>query len=1019
MMRKGPSKRSLSERSPSEQENKNKKNPVAQLLTNAASKVKEAIKTKDDSNVIANDAILTTFAEGTARGTSVTVSAGHFTFDEDENRDTTPKYKEAEEKEKSDKVQKEDLISPYDQSEEQNLRRGTKIAKSNQIQKRSNYRGIKSTDTSSQRTPPRRGRVDPNITVDNDGDSVASGPSNQLLREQEDDANTIGSGVTTVRDRVRENEIVLPPFVRYQLMIMPGQDKDSGTTDDDNDDDPKSPTEIVRDYLQKFYKEMKRCDDRAEIISSIMKPNFTYLPADKFPQDVVEMARYFKGFRRNIKPGKRVYVSLAIHTPGNALELERQLENWAQLYAFTFRRTIIQSESATCIGWLAYSSYYTDTHAIRAYLMENSNFEWGFRIQAVTKADADKKWNERTRALAVYVPTSKTQVAISLISLCMEAEKDANDRQLHLFDKYLFVRPEYAMKSRHNSIIFKSIIRRHNVHTKCLRAQLCTNIICNVDEDMKDSFGQRWSLRDIILHLRVYDKKNPLYNTSLFHSIDYVEDTSKLWIDGAEGPGGAAHVFTFYDTVQMEAEEFIMGLGRYIARTRGKRMALAMFDSDHFDASSQWKWDTEKMSFITPIKKLAYANLRYDNNLPAIKALHLMEVQRQKEEKEEAEKAKRMLQRLAAPNTDIPAMLNVIPAENEPHIQQQHMDTQNNDTNSDNSKRGGAKNITRETGSRSKGKNKKRRNDNVEADTKRKYSQPIDTTNPPIMVEEVTVHHDNSTIDEEQLELELQGEENTLLLKILQPDLDSLDGMDEEAKSKVKNIYLNDEEVSQSSTITDNTQGSILPSTASVASRASLQSVSSNSDSIRSLLTINKDIVQRLMKPGMSKEELEQRVEAYFAVQLQKAKDKKECAKETFIQELIQEDKKQQNGTHNLKQDTSPKRYIEQQQQVQTEEEESNTGFSEVKLQQEMTYETDSQRKDRVAKMKEPLMVPEEVQLTEKPAHTSSNEHESTPPEIDDQALNFKNEPPDNIELHDTVKDSKVHVSGQNTDDTS
>jgi hypothetical protein len=269
-------------------------------------------------------------------------------------------------------------------------------------------------------------------------------------------------------------------------MIMLGQDKEEISNDEENDKDPKSPTETVRDYLIKFYKEMKRCNERSEIISSIMKPNITYLPADKFPQDVVEMARYFKGFRRNLKPGKWVYISLAIQTPDNALELERQLENWAQLHSFTFRRTIIQSEAATCIGWLAYSSYYTDTEAIRVYLMENSNFEWGFRIQADTKTDADKKWNERTQALAVYVPTSKTQVAISLISLCMEAEKDANDRQLHLFDKYLFVQPEYAMKSRHNSIIFKSIIRRHNVHTKCLRAQLCTNIICGVDKEMKD-----------------------------------------------------------------------------------------------------------------------------------------------------------------------------------------------------------------------------------------------------------------------------------------------------------------------------------------------------------------------------------------------------------------------------------------------------------------------------------------------------------------------------------------------------
>jgi hypothetical protein len=1016
-MRKGPSKRSLSDRSPLDQANKNKKNTVAKLFTTAASKVKEAIKTKDDRNNVNNTAAIIDFTAESSKVAAISSTVGHFTFEEDENGDITPKYKEAEEKKRSGKDYEEDLVSPYDQSEEHKHRNTSAQDKSNPKLRKSRQKVPIPLDTASQRTTPRRGRVDPNITVDDDGDSVESGPINQTLREQEDDANTIGSGATTVRDRERENEIVLPPFVRYQLMIMTGQDNETGDNDEETDDDPKSPTEIVRDYLSKFYKEMKRCDDRSEIISFVMKPNFTYLPSDNFPQDVVEMARFFKGFRRNIKPGKRVYISLAIHTPANALDLERQLENWAQLHSFTFRRTIIQSESATCIGWLAYSSYYTDTDAIKNYLMQNSNFEWGFRIQAVTKADSDKKWNERTRALAVYVPTSKTQVAISLISLCMEAEKDANDRQLHLFDKYLFVRPEYAMKSRNNSIIFKSIIRRHNVHTKCLRAQLCTNIICNVDDEMKDSFGETWSLRDIILHLRVYDKKSPLYNTSLFHSIDYVEDTSKLWIDGAEGPGGAAHVFTFYETVQMEAEEFIMGMGRYIARTRGKRMALAMFDSDHFDASSQWKWDTEKMSFVTPIKKLAYANLRYDNNLPAIKALHLIEVQREKEAKAEADKAKRMLQLISTPNTAAPAMLNVIPTEEVNQEQRQNSKRPRNDSNNNRSGDRATGNGSRESRARSGTHTSEGSKDNsVTAHTQ--VSQISDNINYNISAEDATVHQDNSTIDEEQLEQELQREDDNILLKILQPDLDSLDGMDEEKRNKVKNIYLNDEEVSQSSSITENTQGSALQSSDSVTSRDSLQSVNTSTDSIRSLLTINKDIVKRLMKPGMTKEELEQRVEAYFAVQLQKAKDKKECAKETFINELIQEDGELNRKMPSLPQHSSPGQDSRKKPLITTATPTSSIKHPDPPQTQIITQEIELQRQERVAKMKEPLMIPEDTaqdEATTPPLTTQSIL--SSPPYIDVQALNFKDKPPDEVTQNVTEASTQnALVSGHDTD---
>jgi hypothetical protein len=85
-----------------------------------------------------------------------------------------------------------------------------------------------------------------------------------------------------------------------------------------------------------------------------------------------------------------------------------------------------------------------------------------------------------------------------------------------------------------------------------------------------------------------------------------------------------------------------------------------------------------------------------------------------------------------------------------------------------------------------------------------------------------------------------------------------------------------------------------------------------------------------------------------------------------------------------------------------------------------MTYETDSQRKDRVAKMKELLMVREEIQQEVASTRASSNQQESSPPEINTQVLNFKDEPPDtDFQEISNDSDQKVHVSGQNTDNES
>ena len=114
-------------------------------------------------------------------------------------------------------------------------------------------------------------------------------------------------------------------------------------------------------------------------------------------------------------------------------------------------------------------------------------------------------------------------------------------------------------------------------------------MICHLKREFRNGFGDEVSLRrDIILDIKLRDQQSPLVSMSLFHAIDYVEDKSKLWIDGSEGAGSAAHIFTFHEGVQQaDAEEFITGLQWYIAHD--KDMTLQIFDSDHFELKMQHK----------------------------------------------------------------------------------------------------------------------------------------------------------------------------------------------------------------------------------------------------------------------------------------------------------------------------------------------------------------------------------------------------------------------------------------------
>jgi hypothetical protein len=201
-MKKGSVKRSASERSPNEeQEAKVKINLVAKLLNLAAFKVKESMKSKEDS--ILKKAPNTPQIE---RERPAPVAVGHFIFNEGEENEIMPQYKDMREKEISScksYMEKEELISLYNISGDcDKYKSNGKIT----VKKLScKGKSASSKGTTAPKPPNKsRGTIDPNRTVDQDGDSVASDPSASQLGESEDDLNTVSSGNTTVHNKKTE-----------------------------------------------------------------------------------------------------------------------------------------------------------------------------------------------------------------------------------------------------------------------------------------------------------------------------------------------------------------------------------------------------------------------------------------------------------------------------------------------------------------------------------------------------------------------------------------------------------------------------------------------------------------------------------------------------------------------------------------------------------------------------------------------------------------------------------------------
>ena len=463
--------------------------------------------------------------------------------------------------------------------------------------------------------------------------------------ETEDEVNTVASGETSIRNKKKLKKVILPSFTRYQIMIQMDQENRDSPIDEEEDED-KSPAQRLRDILIAMVTQMKLFDPNSKIISWKTEPNFSYLNPDQFPSQIAQIAQYFNGFRANIKANKRIYLRVGIHTPDSQSHLYSFLKSWMELYGYTFNRCIIQAENASFIGWLAYSTAYTDPEIFRSRLVEHSNFEWGFKLVAVTTSDQEKPWLKRLKAVGVYVLSQMQNMAKLILCKQLKPYEDSLINIPDFTDKYLYVEPEKNYASKAGQLYYKKMVDRHRLHSESIRAEFSFGISVDLDKDFNLFDGTKVSLRDIILDLRVEDKTNALHGTRLFHSVDHWVDSSKVWIDNAKGPGASCHVFTYYKQVTSEASDMVTGLGKLVISRYDKNLAALMFNLDHFRGNSSYRWSESNGKFSTPLDRQMKENDRYDNNLQAVNILRELEKEEAKNEeknKKEEQKKESML----------------------------------------------------------------------------------------------------------------------------------------------------------------------------------------------------------------------------------------------------------------------------------------------------------------------------------------------------------------------------------------
>jgi hypothetical protein len=442
--------------------------------------------------------------------------------------------------------------------------------------------------------------------------------------ESEDDENTVDSSNSTQFNKKPTNRWIPPKSIRYQIGInlapidlnslhkeFEGPNKDGIPSMDTFD--------RIRTHLQELFAETKKIDKHSKFITWKDTKIYRVLEGYKgqIPNTNAGVSQFFDGIRLKRDQGRQ-YIRFRLHSK-NEKKMEAELHEWARLSNHSFYRCIIQEEHSTPIGWLLYSSQYTNTQHLSSYLQRETGFEWGFKLGSITKSDEKEDgkpvtWKNRLKAMIVHVPTHKAEVAITKISLLLQAKK-AEINQVPLFyQRYLFIQQENTMVDINSRLQYKHILSRQRSHLDSIKSKFILSIDVDMDKRLETQEGGYFSLREMILAINNRQDGKNWDPVPLFHSIDFCPDSSKVWIGNSMGPGGPGHIITYYNVMEAEALQMIRGLGIYLGKIYGYDNIVECFSRDHWQSLEGWKFSKKKWKFTTPETRQMKDNLKLDSN---------------------------------------------------------------------------------------------------------------------------------------------------------------------------------------------------------------------------------------------------------------------------------------------------------------------------------------------------------------------------------------------------------------------
>ena len=480
------------------------------------------------------------------------------------------------------------------------------------IQDRNKPRDTSTTVTTASTTPLSTTESNPGIITLNGRDQYT---------DEEDEINTQGSQ-DTIMGPPPSN---LPPWFRFRIIVnMPKLPDDIVAKKLKGEEIPqeyKNNDLRLLNVIKKFFAHVKDFDQAAMIMEWSSQNDNNELQAILDPAVIPSAPSETKKFVYGFK-GKQtgpVYVKLRIATTFSHQDFTLNCKSWMQENECSITRCPIQAENAEEIGWLSYSSQFNDKDYIAAQLELAAGHEVGLRLAAIAnKAESKLDWKKKSRGLIVVVPTEKAVATKKLFTNLFKSRKETNYENpnpiLDLFHTFSFLPLEHELTKMPNCKANYAIcLHRHQIHYKSIKAKFTTSILIDIDKKLSTRVG-RLSLQEMIMNIKSTNDK--LNGANLFHSVDFTEDNSTVYLPYEKhlGRGESGYLFQFYQCLEEEAIAMFQGLGIYLEAKYGIPNLESVFGVNHWAENAQWKWDDENNKFITPEELLVQDLIHLDAN---------------------------------------------------------------------------------------------------------------------------------------------------------------------------------------------------------------------------------------------------------------------------------------------------------------------------------------------------------------------------------------------------------------------